>query len=286
MSKISFLEKIGILFEVSQSSYFFIVIALVLIVLGCVFYTTTKKTINRNKMIYFACSIFIILLLGFTYQESISNLLDYMMNNFFIALYFPNLAIYFFAIIITNIIVWISIFNFKTSEIIKRLNIIIFIIMHYLFALILKVISEYKLDVFSQSSVYNNEKARALIELSSTIFIVWIIFLIVYKIILIYLRKDYKPKVKKVVVNKVIKKVPKNYQYLKYPKQVHGKHLVKEDKKEVIEHKDILTIEDYKLLQRVLKEQKEKEKRRKKATDILKEIEKIQELETLYKNVR
>ena len=219
MSKISFMDKLAIFFEVSQSSYFFIIVALILIVLGFVFYTTNKKTIKRNKMIYFTCSIFIILLLGFTYQDSISNMLDYLMNNLFIAIYFPNLAIYISALIITNIIVWISIFNYKTTEIIKRLNIIIFIIMHYLFALILKVISDYKLDIFSQSSIYSNEKATALIELSAIIFIVWIIFLIVYKIILIYLRKDYKPKVKKVVVNKVIKKISLRLQFMTWSRR-------------------------------------------------------------------
>ena len=88
-------------------------------------------------------------------------------------------------LIITNIIVWISIFSFKSSKLIKRLNIAIYVIMNYLLALILSVINTNKLDIFTQESIYGNKKVTALIELSSGVFLIWIIFLILYKLILI-----------------------------------------------------------------------------------------------------
>lgn len=223
MSKLSFWAKLGILFKVSFSSGLFVIILLGLIGLGFLFFMTDKKTLKRNKTIYLVVSCFVILFLLIAYHKSLGNMFDYLMNNLFVAVYFPNLAIYFAAIIIMNIILWISLFSFKTGEIIKKVNVVVYVIMNYLLALILSVIKNDNLDVFSQSSVYGNEKATALIELSSSIFIIWIIFLILYKIILIYLRKDYKPKVKKVIVRKKVKMLPENFEATIIPEMVYQK---------------------------------------------------------------
>lgn len=223
MSKLSFWAKLGILFKVSFSSGLFVIILLGLIGLGFLFFMTDKKTLKRNKTIYLVVSCFVILFLLIAYHKSLGNMFDYLMNNLFVAVYFPNLAIYFAAIIIMNIILWISLFSFKSGEIIKKVNVVVYVIMNYLLALILSVIKNDNLDVFSQSSVYGNEKATALIELSSSIFIIWIIFLILYKIILIYLRKDYKPKVKKVIVRKKVKMLPENFEATIIPEMVYQK---------------------------------------------------------------
>ena len=136
-----------------------------------------------------------------------------MMNNFFIAIYFPNLAIYLAAIITVNIIFLVSVFKNNISRFIKNLNIIVFAIMNYLLALILNVVHSNKLDVFTQTSVYGNKEAQALIELSSTIFLIWIFFLVVYKMIMIYQGKMNPVdayRVEKVVVEKRKRILPSN----------------------------------------------------------------------------
>lgn len=276
MSKMSFLEKIDILFKLSKSSYIYLLVILILLIIGIIFSTTNSRTIKRNKKIYIGFSLFILISLILIFHKSLSKIFDYMMNNFFIAIYFPNLAIYMFALIVTNIIVWISIFSYKTSETIKRLNCIIYMIINYLLFLILSIINKKKLDIFTQSSVYGNKKATALIELSSIIFIVWIIFLILYKVILIYIKKDYKPKVKKVVVKKKVKKLPSNYEPIEIPDWLYGKipqmkkhpNQLTLEQQELIaktimkeralrkEYDDLLTIDDYKRILKILKQKK------------------------------
>ena len=157
--------------------------------------------------------------------------------------------------------------------------------MNYLLALIIKVVDTSKISILNQTSVFSNQKATALIELSSMIFIIWIIYLIIYKIILVYIRKDYKPKVKKVIVNKKIlpenfepletprfiignmkKNLSKNYESVLTPNLVYGninkKSLVLEDeqtKKAKEEIENLLTLDDYRLLLKILRNEKEKE---------------------------
>ena len=281
MSKLSLLDKLKILFEVSKNTSWILIIAIILLVIGFIFVKTNKNNENIVKIIYRAFALIVLALMIITYHAPLNNLFDYMMNNLFIVIYFPNLAIYLAAIIITNIILWISLFNYKTSENIKRLNIVIYLIMNYLLILIFNVINKNKLDIFSQESIYKNTNATALIELSSIIFILWIIFLIIYKVILIYLRRDYKPKVKKVVVEKKIKKLPENFKNIDIPEYVYGnipsRVIIKEEPKEEIKvYEDMLTLEDYKQILELLKKKKKtKVKTEKEKTNDLK-LQKVQ----------
>ena len=183
MAKMSFIDKLGILFKIIASSKIYIIIFLVLLLIG---YILTSRNRKKDKTLKRICLLIYIIVLGiiiYKHRTNLGNMFDYMMNNFFIAVYFPNLAIYLAAIIITNIIMWISVFNNKIPRFIRNINVTIYCSMTYLLILTLNIIKENNLDVFIQSSVYGNKTAQALIELSSTIFVIWIIFLILYKLI-------------------------------------------------------------------------------------------------------
>ena len=275
MSKMSFLDKLGILMEVTKNSFGIIILLIGIIGLGILFFQTNKKAANRNKIVYLMISVFILVVLLMTYHASLGKIFDYMMNHLFIAIYFPNIAIYMAALIAMNIILWISLFHYKTSEMIKKLNIVVYIIMNYLLALILNIINTENLDVFTQQSIYENKHATALIELSSTVFMVWIIFLVLYKIILIYMRKDYRPKVKKIVVEKEVKKLPENYIPINTPSVVKGTTWKPtwQEKALLQTLENTFTLDDYRLLSKILKE--EQKKQRKTANPIKKEITNI-----------
>lgn len=186
MSKLSLLDKLKVLSDITSSSGLFIVAIVILITLAALLITTNTKTKKISRFVCIAIYGAIIIVSILFYREELFELFDYMMNNFFIAIYFPNLAIYFAAIVTTNIILWISIFNRKITKWIRTINTIIFCFIHYLLILIINIITTNKLDIFDQTSIYENQEALALIELSSTIFVVWILFLIIYKIIRIY----------------------------------------------------------------------------------------------------
>ena len=186
MIQTNLVEKLKIVLEVSKSSKLFIAVIGFIIALVLVAFTTTKKNANKAKIFYGLIYTAVIITIMVLYHESLGKMFDYMMDNFFIVLYFPNIAIYLAAIIATNIILLISIFNFKIPKLVKSINIIFYAVIHYLLALILNIITTKELDVFSQISIYGNKDAQALIELSSTIFIIWLAFLLLYKIIRIY----------------------------------------------------------------------------------------------------
>ncbi len=303
MKKLSLFDKIRILISVSKTSSWSFLVLLLLIIIGIIFFTTNKRTAQRNKKIYIILTGMIGIVVLIAYQSSINHLINYLMDNIWISIMFPNLAIYFLGIIITNIILWVSLFHFKTSNMIKKINIIVYIILSYFLVLLLKVIDVQKIDIFSQESLYYNEQSTALIELSSLLFIVWIIFLVLYKIILVYVRKDYKEKEQKVIIKQPVKILPKNYQPVETPKYLFGNPgkritLIETNPKQLIQNYDNrLTLEEYQLLLKILKEEKEKKNKTKimvekeqiaamKKQQRIREEEKYTELERLYRSIQ
>ena len=300
MTKMSFIDKLGVLVEVSKSSNLFILAIFLLGIVGYLFYSTNKKNIKTAKKIYLAAALVILVITLAIYHDSLIDMFDYMMNNFFIAIYFPNVAIYLAALIITNIILYISIFNYKVSKLIKNINITVYCVLNYLLILVLNVIVTKRLDVFTQASIYQNKQAQALIELSSIIFIIWILFLIIYRLIMIYLKKEYKipVRVKKVYVKEKVPLLPENItkveapmfaKAMPKPKLVNIVEEKKPSKEDLIVKKleESLTLDDYKLLLKMLKEQRQKERlERLKRQQEYDEQAKFRELQELYRSVK
>lgn len=285
MTKMSFTDKLGVLLNVINSSKEYILIFFVLLFIGYVILSTNNKKSKKMKNVFLMIYLFIIGSIIYMYHTNLSNMFDYMMNNLFIVIYFPNLAVYLAAIITTNIIMWISIFSNKTPNFIKNINVALYSMITYLLILILNVIKENKLDVFTQSSVYGNATAQALIELSSILFIIWIAFLTIYKIIKTIIVRPKEISVQQKVERQVIeRKAPKPYRQIQPPYIVKANmNTIKVEKNESQKYDDLLTLDDYKLLLNILREQKEKEQREKdRQARIDKEQAKFRELQSLY----
>lgn len=224
MGDLSLVEKLKIFVDVSSSSGICIASIFILVFMAFMFLTTSRKNAKSTRLLFIGIYTILILVLCLQYSSSLPKMFDYMMNNFFIVFYFPNLAIYLAAIITTNIILFVSIFNFKEDKLLKIINTIVYSFIHYLLILILNIVTKNKLDVFSQTSVYGNEKASAMISLTSIIFIVWVVFIIIYKII----RKTQKAKNlgnEEVVTKYVevpVKRVNPNIVNVDFPKLIAG----------------------------------------------------------------
>jgi len=299
MTRLSLGEKIGIFFDVISKNQISILVLIILIILVGLFIYTNKKESTKIKKIYTIAYSVIIVFVLVVFSQNILKFFDYMMNNFFIAIYFPNLALYFVAILISSAIAFISIFNFNINQIIRNINIIIYTIISFIFVLLIGVISDRNLDIYSQESIYKNDSALALIQLTSTIFILWIVFLIIYYIIRRYQEKiisKKRPVLKKKILptNLVEIKLPKvaykinrnqveiNKEEIERITKEKADKYIKEKIKESKELDNLLTKEDYIVLLKLLKEKKREEEKKKNRDDQQSYIK----LQEMYESVR
>ncbi len=312
MSKMSFMDKLSVLLNVSLSSKLFIALFVLLAIIVIVLIKNNSDDEKKNKNIYITITIFISALVVFTFNTSLAKMFDYMMNNFFVIIYFPNIAIYLAAIIATNIILFTSVLSKKTSKVIKNINTIVYTLINYLLVLLLFTITKSDLDIFSQNSIYQNQSATALIELTSILFIVWVIFLILYKLILSYLRKDETidedtARIRKKILKEEQDKIFAQKYALEQEKEELRKakeeieikvreevqtSVVKEETPKQMSREEymmkqfdqMLTLNDYKILLNVLKEHRDKEKQEQERQKILEnENIKYEELLSIYR---
>ena len=271
MNEITMLDKLKVVFDISKSSVVFPLAILFLAFISFLFITTNKNNSKDSKKAYKVIYLIIVVVILAKYAKSISTMFDYMMNNVFVVLYFPNIAVYLIAIIITNIIMWISIFSTKTKKIIKIINSVFFSIIHYLFILLLGTITDKGINVFNQTALYSNKSIHSLIELSSNIFILWIVFLIIYKLVNTYIENRSMKQIESLSVQHIGYKPIQN-SFSRYLKEVKAPVIVKRDTtptnivykvpnnlSNTAMYEQMLTLDDYKLLVKLLKEEKDKE---------------------------
>ncbi len=297
MSQISFGEKLSVVWKMISSSYIYLIILGLFIFLGFLLITTNGSNKKQSKRTYIFIYILVFLAIVIQYGEGIASFFDYLMNHVFVIFYFPNIAVYFVMILVTNIILWISIFRDKTDRNIKLLNSIIFCVLHYLLVLILAIVGKQELDVFTLESLYGSKEAMSLIELSNLIFVLWIFLLLLYRGIKIYQMKKGIIQVKSLGSYEIkpyfdFKKaymkdsrVADFYEGYQATKQIEVPKLesVSVESSPVQKQEDPFTLEDYKLLLSLLKEHKEKaqQEEKKKQTS----SNPLVDLEALYRSL-
>lgn len=263
MLEVSFSEKIGILTKIMTASIGPIIALVIIIFIGFLFITTNRHNRKDSKKIYILLYITVIIALLIQYSSNLYSLLNYFIDHVFIVIYFPNLAIYLLAIIITNILMWKSMFK-SDDKPLKVMNTIAFCIIHYLFILLLTMISSKNLNIFELTAIYGNKEAFTLIELTAFTFTIWILLITVYQIIrkiglknkdLVLEEVEIESKYNSSKESMIISVIP--------PIQVFAPKRI-ENKKEQIDdmtklYDSMLTVEDYKLLLDLLKSYHHKE---------------------------
>lgn len=277
MSPVSLDEKLKIIWSVISSSPLYLIFFVAIAVLVFLFSTTNSANKKQSRKTYLLIYTAFFSYLIIQYGESFSTLVDYAINQVFIGYYFPNIVIYICMLLIATIITLVSIFHKNISRIIKVLNSIIYGLLIYFLILMLSIVNTLKVDVFDLKELYSSDKVRSLLEFSMFLFVTWVLVLVVYHFIRKYQEKKREDTKEEFVNYNVIhnfgeEKVlspRKEYTYFEQPKVESPE--VKEEKKE-----EPFTIEEYKLMLKVLKEEKLKEQQQASA---------LTELNRLYQSI-
>lgn len=174
MSYINLLEKLEILMKLITNSQvlmvttIFISIALVLFL---------NKQIDTKKLfkIVLLINLGSFLIMLFTNYKEILSIYSNIVDKIFMNMYFPSVEIYMFILVFITIVLLCSIFNFKMKKSYKLINIVSFFIIIYLFLSLIYVVTTNNLNIFVASSIYTNQEALTLLELSTLVFALWII---------------------------------------------------------------------------------------------------------------
>ena len=282
MSPLSLITKLQTVFDFIISRNLYLMILAVLVFLTIIFITTNGSNRKQSKKTYIILYLAFFAFIGIQYGESIVTVLDYAINEIFYTYYFPNIVIYLIMLIVTNIILWKTIFSEKNDKKLKILNSCAFSIIVYLFILGISAINNLNLDIFNITELYSSNQVRSILELSMLIFTFWIVLLVIYHLIKKFQYKHNIIKTEEFTNYNIINDFNIDKAY-KLPKT---RIYIEEEKKEEpkIEKPSLepgFTLEEYKVMSKILKE--EQEQKRKEETE---DNNPLTELNKLYQSIR
>ena len=252
-----------------------------IVIITIVLITTNGSNRKQSKRTYILLYLAGFIFIGVEYGKDILTLIDYAINEVFITYYFPNIVIYLIMLVITNVVLFKTIFSDKVDFKLKVINSIAFSIIMYLFILAISLINNLELDVFNITELYSSNDVRSVLELSMFIFVFWIVVLTVYYLIRKYQYKHNLIQVESFTNYNIIHDFDIKEAY-KMPKRP----LIVEEKKEEPSLNLLgqeFTLDEYKLMVKILKEEKEKES---KTEEIKEESNPLTELNKLYESIR
>ena len=175
MEDFSLIEKIKILMNLIASSPLFLFCTSIGVAILIFYIISIKNKKDTNKWIFISIWILLALILVIKYNVIILNLLDNLFDNFFKALYFPNLSIYIFILFVTNISLFYSIFNKKIGKSNKIINFINTLLTDLLLIFIVDIVQTNNINVYDELTIYSNSELLVLLELTSALFTSWIL---------------------------------------------------------------------------------------------------------------
>ena len=175
MQDFSLIEKLKILMNIIISSPLFLSclivgIILLLVLIVCIVF---NKKINKWIFIIIWGLLILILILG--YRQVTLNLIDSLVENVFMALYFPNLTVYLITLFISNIFFIYSVIDKRIQKSHKILNIANCLIIDIFLFFIMDVVNKNSINVYDEITVFTNSDLLVLLELNSAIFTSWLL---------------------------------------------------------------------------------------------------------------
>lgn len=176
MKYTNIIEKLACVLDIIFANWYYLafigITALILTLLAL-------KLINRKKA-FLMTLIGNIILLGvtiYTNSKPLSKIGNSIVNNIFTDIYFPSAYVYLFILIIIDIVTFVYLMKKNGKKSYKWIHSICFFIIQFILTLILELLSKNKIDIFSKVSLFSNKNLVILLELSTNIFIIWLIMI-------------------------------------------------------------------------------------------------------------
>lgn len=166
------LDKLNLIYKfLSDKSIIMLIILLVIVILLDFTYGNNNK---QTKFMYIIILSLILIYGLFEYYKPLLNILDTYITYLFKLTYFPSIIEYMSMIFIT---IFIEIYSIKKlNKVQKNINIWVSFIIEVLFVINVIALKNINIDLNSITSIYENDLLLSIFQVSSIIFMIWIIF--------------------------------------------------------------------------------------------------------------
>jgi len=205
MNDFSLVEKINILVDIIVSSPLFLFCCMLAVAVLILFIICVKKEKKVNKWIFISIWIILGIILIINYNSIVFNIIDSLFDSLFMALYFPSLTVYVTIVSISNFCFFYSLINKRIHKKYKIINFINMLITNLLLILIIDTVKSNSINIYDEINLYTNSNLLVLLELTSALFVSWILVLLLvsaHNKLKKYDKKEY-PKMPEIIFDEV-----------------------------------------------------------------------------------
>lgn len=180
MEQSSFFDKLYYIYESFLNNSYFVWTLLISLIFLFVMLCLIMKKNTKSKKIIIVIYLISIIALFIMNSKVLLNSLDKAIDFIITSIYFPNFIVYVIMILITNInFIYIILGKYKERDILSTnersvvniIQVVVFVVLQFFFVLVLRQIFISNIDVLSRVSLYSDYLIVALIQISTTTFV-------------------------------------------------------------------------------------------------------------------
>lgn len=178
MNDFSLVEKLEILVNIIVSSPLFLFCCMIGISLLILYIICIKRNWRINKWIFISLWIILGIILIINYNNVFLYIIDNLFDSIFKILYFPSLSTYITIVCLSNFIFFYTLSNKKIKSKNRIINFTSVLIINILLVLIIDIVKKNDINVYDQINIYTNSNLLVLLELTSAVFVSWILIVL------------------------------------------------------------------------------------------------------------
>lgn len=186
---LSLIEKLGVIFKYTFSSFLSIEMFIFSLLLFCILVYSVKANNHFIQMISIGIYIGFVIGIIISYTSYVQTSFNSFTKAILNYIYFPSTVVYFFIIVFVTILILYTLFSKNITNIKKIFNYLFFSIMYFFFMAFMALSAFDGVDLMEVTELYKNDTILSIVQISNLLLVIWLIVTGFY-----YLYKYFKKK--------------------------------------------------------------------------------------------
>ena len=172
---LSLIEKFGVIFKYTFSSFLSIEMFIFSLLLFCILVYSVRANNHFIQMISIGIYIGFVIGIIISYTSYVQTSFNSFTKAILNYIYFPSTVAYFFIIVFVTILILYTLFSKNITNIKKIFNYLFFSIMYFFFMTFMALSAFDGVDLMEITELYKNDTILSIVQISNLLLVIWLI---------------------------------------------------------------------------------------------------------------
>lgn len=172
---LSLIEKLGVIFKYTFSSFLSIEMFIFSLLLFCILVYSVKVNNHFIQMISIGIYIGFVIGIIISYTAYVQTSFNSFTKAILNYIYFPSTVVYFFIIVFVTILILYTLFSKNITNIKKIFNYLFFSIMYFFFMTFMALSAFDGVDLMEITELYKNDTILSIVQISNLLLVIWLV---------------------------------------------------------------------------------------------------------------